>query len=213
MKKLFVFLSLVLLVGCTCFGQYTISDQLVYVDSTCTAKIPNYLVEWENILTVKDNCEGLVVQQFPDPGTLLDFATPIMRVNIIATDAFGNSDSLNFNVIAVDTIPPTFVIDTSLMVFDMEKGGDLMKAMHYYVAQNIQQDLSILPDTTLAKWPQLAQWADVFDDYSMVTFYPKGGKGTYLGTFYSPGSYLCSCDSTQYYADIANGTVINLKFE
>ena len=207
MKKLLFALALTVLVGCTCIGQ--IPDQIIYVGEDCTASLPNYL----SFVTVRDNCEVTSVVQLPEPGLILDSSNPVVEVEITATDNFDNSSSIVFNVLILDTIPPVITLDSSLMSYNLENVRDLYKATHYYMAHSIQQAVDARPDSALEQYPILAQWDTIWDNYNMVTFYPKGGEGTYLGTFYSPGHYLCSCDSTAYYAQADGGTIINLNFQ
>lgn len=206
MKKALFALALFLLVGCTCIGQ--IPDQIVYVDESCTVPLPDYIP----MVAVSDNCSVISVTQTPAPGYVLDAANPIVEVEITATDDFNNQSSIFFNVLVLDTIPPTITPDSTMMAFSVEKGGDLFKATHYYMAHSIQQSVERRPDSALTQWPQLAEWDTVWDESTMVSFYPAGGEGTYLGTFYSPGQYLCGCDSTTYYAQGQDGTIINLQF-
>jgi len=207
MKKAVLFLTAALLVGCTCIGQ--IPDQMIYLDSTCQAELPDY----RDAVTVQDNCEGVVLLQEPDPGSILDAGNPFMDVVITATDISGNQDRVEFRVIALDTIPPVITLDESLMSYSVDIVGDLMEAAHYYTAHSIQQAVDRRPDSALVKYPQLASWDTIWEDYAQVTFYPRAGDGTYLSTWYTPGQYLCSCDSTTYYQELAAGTVINLQFD
>jgi len=207
MKKALVVLTALVLVGCTCIGQ--IPDQIAYVGADCTVPLDDFTSQ----VTVSDNCPGLVIQQTPDPGTLLQAGDPVTVVTITATDVSGNQESISFNVVAIDTTPPVITPDASLMTFNAEKAGHLMKASHFYTAHAIQQSIDARPDSALIKYPFLETWDTVYEDYAQVTFYPRNGEGHYLSTWYQPGRYLCSCDSTDYYAQLANGTVINFTFE
>lgn len=196
MKKLTILLVALIITGCTRIGQ--IPDQIVYVGEDCTVPLPDYLPR----VTATDNCDISTIEQVPEPGTLLNSATPIITVTISATDVFDNSTVISFDVVAVDTIPPTITLDSSMMVYDIDKAGELFKAAHYYTAHNIQQEYNNAPDSALTQYPQLKEWETIWDNYNMVTFFPAGGEGDYFGTFYRPGKYLCECDSTQYYADV-----------
>lgn len=210
MKKLKLLLltaAIILLYGCTCLAQ--IPDQVVYVDGNCQALLPDYIP----LVTVSDNCEGVVVEQQPAPGTLLEAATPVIDVTVTATDAFGNVSSISFRTIAVDTIAPVITPSAELMTFNIEKAGDLYRASHIYTANAINQGIAERPDSILALYPGLATWDTVWDEKSMVMFFPPGGQGTYFGTWYNPGQYLCGCDSTEYMAQFEGYTVINLQFE
>ncbi len=207
MKKILILSILALMVSCLCISQ--IPDQVIYVDENCEAFLPDYTDD----VTVSDNCEGVIVQQTPDPGSILDAATAYMDVTITATDAFNNQSSIQFRVIAIDTILPIITPDSTLMSFNLDVAGEMTTGMHHYFAHAVNQAVAARPDSALEQYPVLSTWDDAWNDYVMVTFYPPGGEGVYLSTFYPRGDYLCSCDSATYYAGMENGTMINFNFE
>lgn len=202
MKKILFLTLMAIVAGCTCIGQ--IPDQLEYLDENCMAYLDDYTTQF----TVTDNCDGVILQQFPEPGTELLGGNTIVEVTISARDINDNVSTAQFRVVVVDTIYPVLTPDTVLM-YSMDDIGDLMKASHYYMAHAIQQAYEAAPDSAIVKYPALATWENVWDDYTMVTFYPKGGDGTYLGTFYAPGQYLCGCDSAAYYTQSENMITLN----
>ena len=111
MKKLILFLAGAVLWGCTCLSQ--IPDQLLYVDQNCEAVLPDYTTP--EFVNVADNCALDPPVQLPPPGTILDSGQPLTPVTISVTDISGNQSSVSFNVILVDTIPPTIEAGPGLM--------------------------------------------------------------------------------------------------
>lgn len=100
MKKLLI-LSLILFTGCKCILSQ-IPPQTIYVDENCQGTIPDYTL----VVTVSDNCPGVLLSQSPTAGTILDVNTPSADVVVTATDAFNNKTSITIPVILIDTIPP-----------------------------------------------------------------------------------------------------------
>lgn len=109
MKKLIGFLTLALFYGCACIGQ--LGTQFLYVDENCEGFLPDYRL----VINVRDNCGIDTVIQVPEAGLKMDFTNPEVNVGIIATDVFDNTSSIYFDVVLLDTIPPWFYINDSLI--------------------------------------------------------------------------------------------------
>ena len=75
----------------------------VYLNTSCTASVPNYL----SSLTWSDNCTSnsalMTFSQNPIPGTL---ASANQIINITVVDPSGNSQSCQINQLFIDTIVP-----------------------------------------------------------------------------------------------------------
>jgi len=127
MKKLLLLFVLgFLLYGCGCLSQ--IPPQYVYVDSACSATIPNYLTS--GLVVVEDNCQIEIVTQLPSPGTVISGTT---QVEIQATDVSGNSSSTYFNVLLLDTIPPLIQLNPEWTGYTNEEIGTMYKAYYGWV--------------------------------------------------------------------------------
>jgi len=107
MKKLITLLLLATLLSCKCYLQQPLT-QFIYVDSTCTAIIPDYLP----LAIIWDNCDGYTVTQTPPAGASMESSYGVVTIKVI--DEFQNADSVVFDIIKVDTIAPTITIDTAL---------------------------------------------------------------------------------------------------
>jgi len=92
-------------------------DQTEDLDANCEFTLPDYT----SLASVTDGCDSNpIVTQSPPAGTIITVTTTI---TIFAEDASGNINSCTFDVIPVDTIPPTItcpadlteVADTSCM--------------------------------------------------------------------------------------------------
>jgi len=80
----------------TCPGEQNES-----LDGNCEFIVPDYSA----LVTVTDICDSNPgIAQTPAPGTVVSATTAII---ITTTDANGNSDSCSFNVILIDTVPPS----------------------------------------------------------------------------------------------------------
>lgn len=149
MKKLTLFIAIAALLTSCCFSQ--IPTQYVYVDTACSAILPDYTAA----VIVRDNCEVSQIYQEPTPGEVINHTT---IVSIIALDAQGNRSQMSFNVMLLDTIPPLMELDpgwvshTDTEVMNMYKsfyGWIQTKGDEYneHVAGRI--DTLVLPDTTI----------------------------------------------------------------
>lgn len=107
MKKLFVILSIALS-GC-CVAQ--IGPQYYFATDSCEFYLPDY----SKSIEVRDNC---CVEQFiqePTSGVKLIPGQDI-TVKLTGMDCSGNTTSMQFDVIVIDTIPPTFYYDSTLFI-------------------------------------------------------------------------------------------------
>ena len=80
-----------------------IPPQYIYAGTDCQALLPDY----KSKVIVTDNCAVKLVEQIPDPGTILNAANQVVNVWIKATDVFNNTSQVTFTVALIDTIPPT----------------------------------------------------------------------------------------------------------
>ena len=189
MKKIIGFLIVAALAACTCLSQ--IPDQLVYVDQNCEAVMPDYTSE----VIVIDNCDNASVIQVPVAGVVLTSAMPTTQVVITANDISGNSASISFNVILVDTIAPTIQARPSLLTYTQQEQGDLITAYHHSVGQVL--------DSACANCPDSLQY--LFCDstwYSMNMLTASApvdsvGGMAHVSWFIPVDKVLCQCDSTQ----------------
>lgn len=106
MKKItFTLLIAIIVASCCdeeCIAQ--IPPQPAYVDSLCTAAMPNVIPN----LIITDNCELSSVVQIPLAGTII---SPPLVGEVIATDASGNVTRVSFQVVKMDTISPVITWD------------------------------------------------------------------------------------------------------
>jgi len=101
MRKLLFFAIVVLFTSCKCVLSQ-IPPQYIYAGVDCQALLPDY----KSKVTVTDNCAIKVIEQIPDPGTVLNAANQVVNVWIKATDVFNNVSQVTFTVALLDTIPP-----------------------------------------------------------------------------------------------------------
>jgi len=194
MKKIAILFSIIILAGCTCIGQ--IPDQTLYIGLDCSATLPDY----RDAVIVTDNCEGVIIQQTPAAGFILDVATPVIDVEIKAVDIFGNESSITFNVVAVDTIYPTIEAGPELLAVEMIDVSSAVKSAHNLIGRSIEYSLESLPDS-LKNGILHTEWQTAWEDNSVVIFCPKGGVTdstmSYFATFWGDASYACPCDITE----------------
>ncbi len=106
MKKLLVvFITAIMLSSC-CISQ--IPTQYYFANDSCTFYLPDY----SQAIEVRDNCcvKGFV--QTPHSGTLLMSGHDV-TVSIVGIDCSDNVISMTFDVVVVDTVPPTFWYDST----------------------------------------------------------------------------------------------------
>jgi hypothetical protein len=127
MKKLFVLFVLgFILYGCGCLAQ--IPPQYVYVDDECTAIIPDY----SNLVVVSDNCELADLTQIPSPGTAITVTTVIeMR----AIDVSGNTSSVYFNAVLLDTVAPLIQLNPEWTGYTDTEVADMYKVYYGWVQE------------------------------------------------------------------------------
>jgi len=111
MKKFLQFLAFGILYGCTCLGQ--LPTQYVYVDENCNAVLPDY----SQLVMVQDNCNNPSLYQAPEPGTII---TETTNVEMKAVDVYGNHSEMYFDVVLLDTIPPTMMLNPDWAYTDKE---------------------------------------------------------------------------------------------
>ena len=106
MRRLAILTCCLLQVACCSIGQ--IPTQFYFATDSCDFYLPDY----SQVIQVNDNCcvEGFI--QTPHSGTQLISGNDI-RVTITALDCSGNQTSMSFDVIVIDTIPPTFFYDST----------------------------------------------------------------------------------------------------
>jgi len=111
MKKLIGLLVIAMLMTSCCKGQLIsmLPDQIYYADDSCTYYLPDY----SSAIVPTDNCDVTYFYQFPASGALL-LVGDVTEVSVVAGDATGNEHTIRFNVMLVDTIPPSFMVDTLL---------------------------------------------------------------------------------------------------
>ena len=123
MKKLILLLLPFIVFGC-CFSQ--IPTQYAYVDDSCTATLPDFT----GIVVASDNCDVPIITQLPQPGDTILVTT---EVEIIAIDATGNSRSMTFDVVLIDTIPPTMQLNPDWQGYTDKEMGDIYRTFYGWV--------------------------------------------------------------------------------
>ena len=95
-----------------CYSQLVsqLQDRIYFVNDSCTYSLPDFT----KAITPIDNCDIRSFYQQPNSGTLLVEGV-VTEVRIVAIDGTGNSRTVKFNVILIDTIAPTFEIDSILL--------------------------------------------------------------------------------------------------
>ena len=189
MKKATVILTAIVLAGCTCIGQ--IPSQTLYIDQNCQLELPDY----RNQVTTSDNCPGVILQQTPEPGIILDATQPSVGVTITATDSWGNATTVEFQVIAIDTIFPTILPDSTLLTHTVEDIGKLIRSAHQATERYVINTYEyVTPDTIRDLFASLPT---LYDDYGMVIFCPPAGEGSYFATYWKGATAACPCDTTE----------------
>ena len=113
MKKVILFLTVVLLNGCGCILSQ-IPPQYLYCDADCQVPLPDY----RSKVTATDNCGIVTVTQTPGAGFIMGFPGASIEVRIRAEDNSKNFKQVKFMVTLIDTIAP--VIDSILLMVDTE---------------------------------------------------------------------------------------------
>ena len=154
MKRLFGFLIVAALAACTCLSQ--IPDQLIYVDQNCEAVLPDYTPD----VIVTDNCDNATISQVPNAGTLLTSAQPVTEITITAEDISGNQSSISFNVLLVDTIPPTITAGPGLLSWNEYNIGKVVHKFH--------KGIIAMQDSIRIKFPETNQDTSYKEDNLLV---------------------------------------------
>jgi hypothetical protein len=102
----FLFLLAFLFTGCCSLGQ--IPTQYYFVNDSCEFYLPDY----SQAVQVSDNCCFDRFVQDPPSGITLAPGKDIV-VTLKAFDCSGNMSLMAFDVVLVDTIPPTFFYDSA----------------------------------------------------------------------------------------------------
>lgn len=186
MRKLIIFLIVAVIVGCDCLSQ--IPTQTIYADENCEAVLPNYL----QYITVKDNCEGVLLTQIPLPGEMLSAGNPWVTVVITATDISGLRDVEEFTVTMIDTIPPEIIVDSVLLFYTAEQRSSLLRAYHTSIGRDMYKaaqgpdsiwTTSMLRDTSYWMSNPMLDADSMFDNKSMLMLTSPGFNGVSWGTF------------------------------
>ena len=104
-----VLLIILLLSSCCTIGQ--IPTQFYFANDSCTFHISDYT----EAIEARDNCCIDYYRQTPTPGSILIPGVDT-RVTIEAADCYGNYSSMSFDVVIIDTIPPTFYYDSAQFI-------------------------------------------------------------------------------------------------
>jgi len=100
---------LMALSSCSCMSQ--IPTQFYYVNDSCEFYLPDYT----QAVQARDNCCLEQITQDPPSGKMLAPGEDIL-VTITAMDCYGNTSSMTFDVVTIDTIPPTFHYDSTMFI-------------------------------------------------------------------------------------------------
>lgn len=196
MKRLFGFLIVAVFAACTCLSQ--IPDQLVYVDQNCEALLPDYTPD----VVVVDNCDNASISQSPSPGTVLTSATPVTTVTISALDISGNSASLSFEVILLDTISPTIQPGPGLLTWNAEGIGKAIRRMHVGVIA--------MHDSILVQYPNANQ--DTSYRHDNLLLINNMNSRLMTMSFVDPTAMIMAADSA-YLADTCGLSWTSLRIQ
>ncbi len=110
-KTILLLLIITSMTGC-CYSQLVsqLQDRIYFVNDSCTYSLPDFT----QAITPIDNCDIRSFYQQPNSGTSLVEGV-VTEVRIVAIDGTGNSRTIKFNVILIDTIAPIFEIDSVLL--------------------------------------------------------------------------------------------------
>ena len=127
MRKLFIALIFSSLITSCCLSQ--IPTQYAYIDDQCQAILPDYLP----MVIVGDNCDVATVTQIPMSGIVISGTT---QVEIAAIDGTGNKKSVFFDVVMIDTIPPTIELNPDWIGYSDQEVGDMYKVYYGWVQEH-----------------------------------------------------------------------------
>lgn len=184
MKKILLFISVMILASsCTCMLAQ-IPPQYVFVGSNCEAPLPDYVP----MVVVSDNCSIKSVVQTPAPGTILSITNPVVTVKIRATDAFDNFSEVSFTVTAKDLEPPVItptgdlLTDNWMKINNMYDQADRMLAeQEAFFDENFDWEAAGIPEELRTK--------DQYNNKMLLTWTAPGhavtGEGMRVFTFVS----------------------------
>jgi hypothetical protein len=148
MKRLFLFSIMTLLYGCMMIAQ--IPRQYVYVDENCEASLPDF----SDLVVVYDNCGAYELFQTPVPGTMISTET---EVTMLARDLSGNEASASFYVSILDTIPPNFYYNDTMIVqlnpewkgYTDQEVSDMYRTFYGWIQYNNARFNELYADTEI----------------------------------------------------------------
>lgn len=105
---IFIIFMILLFTGCKCNAQ--IGTQFYFANDSCDFYVPDY----SQAVEVRDNCcvDSAGFYQTPHSGTKLRAGEDV-HVTLTGRDCSGNTISMSFDVILIDTIPPSFFYDST----------------------------------------------------------------------------------------------------
>lgn len=199
MKRIIGFLAIAALAACTCLSQ--IPDQPVYVDQNCEAVMPNFIPD----IIAADNCDpSTVLVQSPAAGSIV--SQSVTPVTVTATDNSGNSASISFNVIQVDTIPPSIEAGPGLLSLTWEERGAMLTTYQKQIHKDVIEGYAAAPDSMKHLLDSL-----LVMENNMITVSEAGITGKHMGTFVDPSLYAVAMDST-YLVDSLEMNILQLQF-
>lgn len=104
-----------------CFSQ--LPTQYAYLDDSCIAVLGDYT----GMVVASDNCDVPIINQYPPPGDTILVTTV---VEISATDVTGNSRTMTFDVVLIDTIAPTIQMDSTWTGYSDQEVGDMYRTFY-----------------------------------------------------------------------------------
>lgn len=166
MKKFILFLFVVLLCSSCVCTLSQIPPQYIHVGSDCQALLPDYKLK----VTAKDNCGIKVFEQTPAPGYLLTATNQVVNVTMRAVDVFNNVSEITFSVALLDTVAPTFTIDSTLSAYQFEQLNNLYDIADRAIARSMDELDRNIKDTTIFS-PTLYPGLDTV--YEDSTYYKR----------------------------------------
>ena len=127
MKKLFIALLFMSLITSCCLSQ--LPTQYAYVDETCSAILPDFT----EMVIIGDNCSVVNITQVPMPGIVIQATT---TVRLVATDETGNLKAMDFEVVIMDTIAPTMMLNPDWIGYSDQEVGDMYKVYYGWVQEH-----------------------------------------------------------------------------
>lgn len=184
MKKLITLLLPFIMSGC-CLSQ--IPTQYYFVNDSCEFFLPDY----SQAVEVRDNCCVAGFTQDPPSGMMLAPGNEII-VTLTAMDCYGNSRSMTFDVVTVDTIPPTFHYDSTQFIPSGMYQNEMRTWKFYTVIDSMYIDENGNPDFDLyyrdMGWAALQETHNKQDSMA----YPNFISETYYkrAIFFAESSYI-----------------------